>query len=307
MPSSTSTQSGGYPWSDRYTSAEPSPNQYEGLSPDSGSRLAAQRALSGTKRDRPAGIQGPSSSADGSQSYNSMPVPSVPSPSSYAATAAWHENQTGYQFPSKAPEAGGSSLTRSASEQPPALPPKPSIYHSNTYSGAYSSGGGGQTQNYQSQSQSHKHSPVPSLSVTPSPDDSSFASSSNLGHRFAQMSVSTNNPVPARPSGSSATTVPRDSWNYVDPQDHPPKTSGSVEGDRGEYDFADDDFSMMSDDNIVDDFFNASLLSHVAVKLRDKVPRETHVKGSLPFENAFTGKDMVVRTSNSHRSPTSAH
>ena len=50
----------------------------------------------------------------------------------------------------------------------------------------------------------------------------------------------------------------------------------------------------MSDDNIVDDFFNASLLSHVAVKLRDKVPRETHVKGSLPFDNAFTGKDMVV-------------
>lgn len=45
-----------------------------------------------------------------------------------------------------------------------------------------------------------------------------------------------------------------------------------------------------------DRFFNPALLSHIAVRLRDKVPRGTHVKGSIPYERAFTGKDIVVRT-----------
>lgn len=43
-----------------------------------------------------------------------------------------------------------------------------------------------------------------------------------------------------------------------------------------------------------DSFVNFSLLSHLAVQLRDKVPRGTHVKGSIPYQNAFTGKDIVV-------------
>lgn len=42
-------------------------------------------------------------------------------------------------------------------------------------------------------------------------------------------------------------------------------------------------------------FINFSLLSHIAVQLRDKIPRATHVKGSIPYERAFTGKDIVVR------------
>ena len=41
-------------------------------------------------------------------------------------------------------------------------------------------------------------------------------------------------------------------------------------------------------------FINPSLLSHLAVQLRDKVPRGTHVKGSIPYPKAFTGKDIVV-------------
>lgn len=36
-----------------------------------------------------------------------------------------------------------------------------------------------------------------------------------------------------------------------------------------------------------------ALLSHIAVGLRDKVPRGVHVKGSVPYPNAFTGKDIV--------------
>lgn len=41
-------------------------------------------------------------------------------------------------------------------------------------------------------------------------------------------------------------------------------------------------------------FINYFLLSHIAVQLRDKVPRGTHVKGSIPYSRAFTGKDIVV-------------
>lgn len=41
-------------------------------------------------------------------------------------------------------------------------------------------------------------------------------------------------------------------------------------------------------------FINFSLLSHIAVQVRDKVPRGTHVKGSIPYPRAFTGKDVVV-------------
>jgi hypothetical protein len=44
-------------------------------------------------------------------------------------------------------------------------------------------------------------------------------------------------------------------------------------------------------------FVNYSLLSHISVQLRDKVPRGSHVKGGIPYEGAFTGKDVVVSTS----------
>nr|GAT55060.1 predicted protein [Mycena chlorophos] len=40
-------------------------------------------------------------------------------------------------------------------------------------------------------------------------------------------------------------------------------------------------------------YINFALLSHVAVQFRDKVPRGTHVKGSIPYPRAFTGKDVV--------------
>ena len=43
-----------------------------------------------------------------------------------------------------------------------------------------------------------------------------------------------------------------------------------------------------------DRFVNLALLSHIAVRLRDKVPRGTHVKGGIPYPRAFTGKDIVV-------------
>jgi hypothetical protein len=43
-------------------------------------------------------------------------------------------------------------------------------------------------------------------------------------------------------------------------------------------------------------FVNFALLSHMAVQLRDKVPRGIHVKGSIPYPRTFTGKNIVVNT-----------
>lgn len=42
------------------------------------------------------------------------------------------------------------------------------------------------------------------------------------------------------------------------------------------------------------EFVKSELLSHLAVVLRDKVPRGVHVKGSIAYPRAFTGKDIVV-------------
>ncbi|KAG8803133.1 hypothetical protein FRC17_006248, partial [Serendipita sp. 399] len=48
------------------------------------------------------------------------------------------------------------------------------------------------------------------------------------------------------------------------------------------------------DEDVEEDrFVNLSLLSHLANRLRDRVPRGTHVKGSIPYPRAFTGKDIV--------------
>jgi hypothetical protein len=70
-------------------------------------------------------------------------------------------------------------------------------------------------------------------------------------------------------------------------------TPGPPLGDQEEED-DDDYFDSESDDPDPDRFVNFSLLSHLAVRLRDKVPRGTHVKSSIPYPRAFTGKDIVV-------------
>ncbi|CAK5273815.1 unnamed protein product [Mycena citricolor] len=56
---------------------------------------------------------------------------------------------------------------------------------------------------------------------------------------------------------------------------------------------ADEEYWEDEDEEDENRFVNFSLLSHIAVQLRDKVPRGTHVKGSIPYPRAFTGKDIV--------------
>jgi hypothetical protein len=59
-------------------------------------------------------------------------------------------------------------------------------------------------------------------------------------------------------------------------------------------DYYDDDEEFYSEEESLDSFVNFALLSNIAVWLRDQVPRGTHVKGSIPYPRAFTGKDIVV-------------
>lgn len=63
-----------------------------------------------------------------------------------------------------------------------------------------------------------------------------------------------------------------------------------------EDDYYDEDEDYYSDEESLDSFVNFSLLSNIAVWMRDQVPRGTHVKGSIPYPRAFTGKDIVVCT-----------
>ncbi|KAF9026277.1 Dbl homology domain-containing protein [Hymenopellis radicata] len=59
-----------------------------------------------------------------------------------------------------------------------------------------------------------------------------------------------------------------------------------------DYDEADGEY-WEDEEEGEENFVNFSLLSHLAVQLKDKVPRGTHVKGSIPYPRAFTGKDIV--------------
>jgi hypothetical protein len=75
------------------------------------------------------------------------------------------------------------------------------------------------------------------------------------------------------------------------------KSREAMEGATNSYgddDYYDDDDEFYSEEDSLDSFVNFSLLSNIAVWLRDQVPRETHVKGSIPYPRAFTGKDIVV-------------
>ncbi|KZT25369.1 Dbl-like domain-containing protein [Neolentinus lepideus HHB14362 ss-1] len=60
-----------------------------------------------------------------------------------------------------------------------------------------------------------------------------------------------------------------------------------------EYDDDDDVYGYSDSEDAEDRFVNFALLSHIAMRLRDKVPRGTHVKGGIPYPRAFTGKDIV--------------
>jgi hypothetical protein len=67
-----------------------------------------------------------------------------------------------------------------------------------------------------------------------------------------------------------------------------------LEGEEGGSGYM-DEYWEDEDEEDASRFVNFALLSHMAVQLRDKVLRDIHVKGGIPYPNAFTGKDIVVR------------
>ena len=58
-----------------------------------------------------------------------------------------------------------------------------------------------------------------------------------------------------------------------------------------EHDDYEDDYE---EEDLESQLANMALLSNVAIRVRDKVPRGSHVKGGIPYPHAFTGKDIVV-------------
>ena len=120
---------------------------------------------------------------------------------------------------------------------------------------------------------------------------------------YSHMNVDRNNsiissntggePTVIEPSSSVATSLYRDNstvsrvsslpQEYMDPYDQ--YSDGDYAEDEELYTDSEEDESMV---------VNFALLSHLAVRLRDRVPRGTHVKGSIPYPRAFTGKDIVV-------------
>lgn len=94
------------------------------------------------------------------------------------------------------------------------------------------------------------------------------------------------------PNGYGIHGTSTDSFDRTRPSDY--GAAGSSGGALADQEDEDDEYFTDSDDPDPDRFVNFSLLSHLAVRLRDKVPRGTHVKSSIPYPRAFTGKDIVV-------------
>jgi hypothetical protein len=155
-----------------------------------------------------------------------------------------------------------------------------------------------------------------------STSSSSISRNGNINHYLPETTYPTNNyeTFPGPSSSVSAALADRGgsyasqpgseyytgfsgpSANIAGPSNvnrHPSDIFDSISNYRemGGRDLYDDDgeyWDKESEEVHESNFIDFSLLSHIAVQLRDKVPRGTHVKGSIPYPRAFTGKDIVV-------------
>lgn len=116
-------------------------------------------------------------------------------------------------------------------------------------------------------------------------DSQPIAGPSNIQRGNSTTSYGTQSQYQSDYAGPSSVPAPY-RHPTVDLNDIPQFEGGVNEEELFEEDLEDEDDINM--------FVNLSLLSHLAMRLRDKVPRGTHVKGSIPYPRAFTGKDIVV-------------
>ncbi|KAL0563310.1 Rho guanine nucleotide exchange factor, partial [Marasmius crinis-equi] len=127
-----------------------------------------------------------------------------------------------------------------------------------------------------------------SLNPTTATADNATLKSSN-GRRRSQ-----NRPLP--PTPGSATSSPVSTLIGAWPSAFPEEGGYKDVIDIMQFQGSDDGENFWNGSKGSDDesrFINYSLLSHIAVQLKDKVPHGTHVKGSIPYPRAFTGKDIV--------------
>jgi hypothetical protein len=141
-----------------------------------------------------------------------------------------------------------------------------------------------------------RNNSVTSSSATGEPilvrQSSSFATTLDRGDSYGSRASA---PVP----GPSSILNEKMALNFPDMNELMTMVPSSREqhmplGLHEDYVDGEDDFYDYESDEDDSRFVDFSLLSHIAMRLRDKVPRETHVKGSIPYPRAFTGKDVVV-------------
>lgn len=135
------------------------------------------------------------------------------------------------------------------------------------------------------------------------------ASTSGFSHANVDRnnSITSNNtggePIIIGPSSSVATSIYREDsavsrvsslpQEYMDIKMPVPLEEEYPQEQYPDAEYAEDE-ELYTDSEDESMFVNFALLSHLAVRLRDRVPRGTHVKGSIPYPRAFTGKDIVV-------------
>jgi len=86
-------------------------------------------------------------------------------------------------------------------------------------------------------------------------------------------------------------------WNQAGPSNPGHRVTGDLLAIQNFHAQAYTEYEDEEDDDNFEDqaqFLDLSLLSNIAVQLQQKLPRGTHVKGSVPYQRAFTGKDLVV-------------
>lgn len=142
----------------------------------------------------------------------------------------------------------------------------------------------------------------PRATITPPTSVSRGNSVAMSNNSHSPVMESPTAPVKAPPTSPQVTPIAprqhRDSIRHAESSRmarHQEELQRTIASIKGAMPVPDDDEEFDEDiDEDPDRFVMLSLLSHLAVRLRDKVPRGAHVKGGIPYHRAFTGKDIVV-------------
>ncbi|KAH9000438.1 Dbl-like domain-containing protein [Lactarius akahatsu] len=219
-----------------------------------------------------------------------MPVPDVTSPSVGVYGQPWNASPSGRSYTSNGAQPPGGTPQRQPSYRPP---------------GASAPRIPGHAAGLDSRDDSSSASPsADHHSSVNNPSNSNSYFSPDTNYSSALFNVSNIPPPPplnplshAQPSSRLKTHDHESSDDILAPGALGRLKSQEAREDAtnsyGDDDYYDEDDDYYSDEESLDSFVNLSLLSNIAVWMRDQVPRGTHVKGSIPYPRAFTGKDIV--------------